>query len=199
MRFAGKEQILVLNTAPTEEIIGRNLDGVFGTALLNVNPWSIDFRNDLLALNCVARSAQLPHEIEIRHGLLYATVLVDGLPVRMLIDSGATRSKISRATLERLPVDRYEVRDSMRRTVTADGVQARSVQIVVVQELIVGSTRMHDFELLVDDADVVGLDILSLGELTVDPAMSRFEFNTQPEHTLIGGDSCDRSFPGSDT
>jgi len=197
MRFAGKGQILVLDTSPTEKIIGKNLDGVVGTALLNVSPWSIDFRNSLLALNCVADTARLPHEIEIRHGLLYATVSVDGLPVRVLVDSAATRSKISPATFERLPEEHYAVRDSMRRTVTADGVQVRPVQIVTVRKVVVGSARVHDFELLVDDADVIGLDILSLGELTLDPANSRFEFDTRPEFTMIGGENCNVSVPDS--
>lgn len=101
--------------------------------------------------------------IEAGSGGQYATeVYVNGVPVKMLVDTGATMVVISHDTASRLGLQVLDA-DYTKRVRTANGIAA--VAPIILREVSLGSIYLGDVEALVAARDAGAIDLLGMSFL----------------------------------
>lgn len=148
-------------------IITTSLVALFGAAQIAENvPFSAE-RDGGIAYLAVEESMSLAKPVSprlsvgrARDGLFHITALVNGKPVDMAIDTGATRSVIARSDADRIGLVGSTGRHSNMQTLNGR-VQLQKVQL---SELKIGETTIRNLDVAVGPhqlaQSVIGLDAL---------------------------------------
>lgn len=181
-RLRARESIFfVLDTQFASEIAQREVDGIVGGGLFNNNRYSVSFKDNFIKYGAFSIDNINMHPLEVVQQYLYANVAIDGVVDRFLVDSGGLQTQITLELAERILGDLSSLDFSDRVRITVDGRSDVRVAHAVMPSLLFGDVLVEDFPVLVADytRNIVGIDLLRMGVLTVDPVSSTFGFTLE--------------------
>ena len=158
------------------DLVGMEIDGIVGSGILNGGRYTIDFRSRELRLEQSDDASSLVHTIEFDKQSPMVKVKVNGLDVLFLIDSGALQSSISKDSADKL-LSKSAITDGAVYTVlSVDGAREERRSRAFIESFQFADVSINPAHIFVSDSNVIGLDILSKGVLTVDARIKKFNF-----------------------
>ncbi len=180
---ARESVFFVLDTEFASEIAQREVDGIVGGGLFNNNRYSISFKDSFIRYGEFSIENINMYPLDIVQQYLYVSVAIDGVADRFLVDSGGLQTQISLELAERILGDLSSLNFSDRVRITVDERSEVRVASAVMPSLSFGDVLVEDFPVLVADysRNVIGVDVLKMGVLTVDPVSNTFGFTLEQE------------------
>ncbi|MGH8194996.1 MAG: retropepsin-like aspartic protease [Woeseiaceae bacterium] len=166
----------VLDLAPMNSAIDTQVDGIFGSGILNGIFYAIDFGNRTLRLGRPKHPTELPFKIEFEGQRPLVSATVNGAKVEFVLDTGAMYTSISHDTAARL-LNESSIEDAVRYlSLSVDGLRPAKLRRATIDRLEFAGIDFENFTVFIGDHDLIGLDILRNGVLTVDASAGRYSF-----------------------
>jgi len=148
--------MIVMDMSPLASASGDKLDGILGTDLLKLFPLKLDLSDGLAEPLTLAEipSGSVVVELDEIDGLFYCATKVQGVPVHLLLDTGANLSNISSAAWNRVTAT-WKPRSVIRGVRSSGGPGEAS--LVLVPSLTLAGTKMHDVAMRVQPPMTAGL------------------------------------------
>ncbi len=169
----------VLDTASASELLQREVEGIVGGGLFNSNRYSISFKDNLIRYGRFPIDSENMYPLEIDQQYLYASVAINGVVDRFLIDSGALQTQVSLALAREIMGDLSKLEFDKLVRVTVDGRSNVEVARLTLRSLSFGDLLVKDYSVFVGDhtRNIIGMDLLKSGVLTVDPESLTFGYS----------------------
>jgi predicted aspartyl protease len=148
--------MIVMDMSPLSSASEDKLDGILGTDVLKLFPLKLEVSDGLaepLTLSKIPSGSVVVelHEID---GLFYCATIIQGVPIHLLLDTGANLSNISSAAWDRVTAT-WEPRSVIRGIRSSGGPGEAS--LVLVPSLTLAGTKMHDVAMRVQPPMTAGL------------------------------------------
>jgi hypothetical protein len=167
----------VLDLAPLSSAIDDRVDGIFGSGILNGTLYTIDFGKQTLTLGRPKDPAELPFKIEFEGQRPLVTATLNGAKVVFVLDTGAMQTSISHHTAARLLDESSIEEEASYLLLTVEGLQPAKLKRATIDRLEFAGIEFENFTVFIRDHDLIGLDILRDGILTVDASAARYSFS----------------------
>jgi len=161
--------------------IDQDIAGIVGSGILNGGVYSIDFCNRTISLTKYSSAPQLEHEIRFDRQRPIVTVTVNGKDFPYVVDSGALQSSISRRAADLVVPESAMQNETSYKVLTIDGVRNEVRSRALIESFKFAGIELSSINLFVNEENVIGLDILRKGTLTVNARARRFSFNPEPK------------------
>jgi predicted aspartyl protease len=166
----------VLNLAPLSSAIDDRVDGIFGSGILNGTLYTIDFRKRTLTLGRSKQPVELPFKIEFERQRPLVDATVNGAKIVFVLDTGAMYTSISHRTAARLLDESSIGEEASYLLLSVDGLRPAKLRRATIDRLEFAGVELENFTVFIGDHDLIGLDILRNGILTVDASAGRYSF-----------------------
>lgn len=182
----------VLDLDALNSVLRQRVDGVASSGVLNsATFYTLDFQQAKLTLGRARDTPKLRHKMVFDHQRPIVSVMINGTESEFFLDSGAIQSAISRETAANLLAESEIGAPKDYQLLSIDGLRPTKLSLARVKLLEFAGNCLQDATLYVGDRNLIGLDILRGGVLTVDPVMKRYAF-VYPDKAVRPAVPCER-------
>ncbi len=148
--------MIVVDMSSMSAALGLRLDGILGTDILKLLPLQLDFSEDLAQPLPQPQVSSVSAIVDLREadGLFYCVTVIQGVPVRLLLDTGTNLSNISSTAWKRVTAE-WEPRSVVRGIRSSAGPDETS--LALVPSLTLADAQLHDVAVRVQPPMTAGL------------------------------------------
>ena len=166
----------VVDTDAVVSITCGAVDGFIGGGVLNSAPYSIDFPGRVLTLGATNPHSIPAFPLSMVKNLLFVDAFIGPNKVSFLIDSGSLQTRISAATASQVLRADAVINAGPVKRIDIFGVKDQPMSAATIDSFRIGDFVVRDLPVLIGEDNVVGIDVLSQGVLTIDPNAKTYSF-----------------------
>lgn len=186
LRLPQQSPFQIRNTDYLEIISGATVDGIIGGGVLNAARYEIRFPSKLVRFGNMSVDSSTMKDLDIRDQYLFGESYINGESVEFLIDSGSTFSEIREIDALTIVPNLNELESRTLNIARIGGHSEEVRQMLVADSLQFGGSTLENVVLYVGNQNILGLNVLSKGTLTVVPDLRQFKFELSNSHTQEG-------------
>jgi hypothetical protein len=148
--------MIVVDMSSMSSASGFRLNGILGTDILKLLPLQLDFSEDMAQPLPLPEVSSVSAVVDLHEadGLFYCATVIQGVPVRLLLDTGTNLSNISSTAWKRVTAA-WEPQSVVRGVRSSGGPDEAS--LVLVPSLTLADAQLHDVAVRVQPPMTAGL------------------------------------------
>jgi predicted aspartyl protease len=168
-------QVLIVDLPQLGAHFGKDVDGILGNATWSSADFVLDAGRPSLGISRrleLARSTEA-HRLRASSNMTYLPVEIDGRSFEFLLDTGSSATRVTQQLIDELRPVNY---DYVELEITTMGSKEYRKFPALHAAVQVGQVRIPQFTFLVGKENVIGLNLLRYGELSVSVREGMFIF-----------------------